>query len=113
MVTAREYKATALANARSGSLDALTVAGYGYAQTATLAGVTLKDGNSPATFFYASIRRYVAQTLAAEGVAAAREVRRAAFETAIKKLAGEADTNVTIDDEGNLQIAAATLGAGG
>jgi len=68
----RQYKITALANARKQELTSSQVAALDYRGTAALAGVKVEaNGNSPSDFFYVAVRRKVADTLWAEQLAAA------------------------------------------
>ena len=72
MPTSREYQAAALAKARKDGLTSGDVLALGYQGIAALAEVEIEaNGNSPAEFFYVSVRHKVHDTLWREELAAA------------------------------------------
>ncbi len=90
--------APALAAAKKQGLKAAAVEALDYAGTAALAGVKLgPKGESPATFFYAHVRRDVARALAAEEKAAAEAATKTTLEAKLKQTFPTAEVSVTAD----------------
>ena len=103
MPTSREYQAAALAKARKDGLTSGDVLALGYQGIAALAGVKIEaNGNSPADFFYANVRRKVVNVLKPEEDEASDE----AMETSIRAKLTQAEQGWIDEKAGDANLSA-------
>ena len=102
---ASQYEIDALAKARKDGVTAADVAALDYRGTAALCAVKVEaNGNSPADFFYVSVRRYVASTLKIEEDEAAELATKTAIEAKLTP-----DEQVWLDKKVSASLSAEAL----